>query len=389
MNKQILLRKNEEHRLNSGHQWIFSNEIRTILGDPQAGDVVEILRSDGRFLGMGFYNPNSLIAFRLLTRGREEISSEFFTKRVEQAAQLRQRIYPNASSYRIVHGESDFLPGLIIDKYNDYFVIQTLSFGIDLRLPVMCDIVESLFHPRGIVERNDAATRSLEGLPLKKGIMRGSLEESVIDENGVRYTVDLLNGQKTGFFLDQRENRNAVRRFSKNASVLDCFSNEGGFALNAALAGAQRVLGIDSSEHAVAQAMRNVKLNGLDNVEIQVDDVFERLKTLAAGQERFDLVILDPPSFTRNKKNVATALRGYKEINTLALQLLNPGGILMSASCSHHITKESFFSVIAESSAHARRSVRMLEFSGAAPDHPVILSMPETEYLKFGIFAVV
>ncbi|MEX2117445.1 MAG: class I SAM-dependent rRNA methyltransferase [Bacteroidota bacterium] len=388
MKKHLVIKKREEERLLAGHQWIFSNEIKSIQGNPEAGDVVELHRHDGKFLGIGFFHPNSLIAFRLLSSEREEITFEFFEGRLSRALSLRKKLFPHSETFRLVHGEGDFLPGLIIDKYNEYLSIQTLSLGMDRRLTLICDALESLLHPKAIVERNESPIRSLEQLPLKKDVLRGTLEQTIISENGVKFKIDLLSGQKTGIFLDQRDNRKAIRRYVKGAKVLDCFCNEGGFSLNAVEGGAETVQGVDSSDTAIAKAKVNATINQKTNVTFDVADVFDMLKSAATDQKRFDAIILDPPSFARNKKTVFTALRGYKEINTNALRLINPGGFLISASCSHHVSEEDFFSTIEASARTAGRSVQLLESSGASPDHPVLPAMPETKYLKFGIFSV-
>lgn len=386
--KQIILRKNEEHRLLAGHQWVFSNEIKAIHGSPEAGDIIELLRHDEKLLGVGFYNPHSLIAFRLLSREPETVTFEFFERRIAQALRLRERLYPGAETFRLVHGEADFLPGLIIDKYNEYLSVQTLAVGMDRRLTLICDVLESIFHPKAIIERNESPLRSLEQLPLKKGVLRGTLGQTIISEFGVKFKVALLEGQKTGFFLDQRENRLAVQRYVNRASVLDCFCNEGGFAISAARAGAARVHGIDISEVALANAKVNALINEVPDITFEVGDVFEKLPALYEAGQRFDVVILDPPSFSRNKKTVATALKGYKEINAGAARLIQTGGILVTASCSHHVTAESFLESIEAGARAAHRSLQLLEWRGAAADHPTLPAMPETAYLKFGIFVV-
>jgi len=386
--KQILLKKNEEHRILAGHQWVFSNEIKSIHGNPEAGDVIELLRHDEKFLGVGFYNPHSLIAFRLLSREPKTVTFEFFEQRISRALKLRKRLYPGAESFRLVHGEADFLPGLVIDKYNEYISLQTLAVGMDRRLALLCDVLESLFHPKAIVERNESPLRALEQLPLKKEVLRGTIGQTIISENGAKFKVSLLEGQKTGFFLDQRDNRLAVQRYVKGASVLDCFCNEGGFAIYAARGGASRVSALDSSETAIANARVNATINEVPQIEFETADVFDRLPKLFEEGERFDVVILDPPSFSRNKKTVATALKGYKEINAGALKLINPGGILVTASCSHHVTADSFVESIEAGARVAHRPLQMLEWRGAAADHPTLPVMPETAYLKFGVFAV-
>lgn len=388
MSNQIILRKNEEHRILAGHQWVFSNEIKSIEGAPDAGDVVELVRHDGKFLGQGFYNPHSLIAFRLLARDRIPFTFEFLEERIKQALQLRQRLYPDTESFRVVHGEADFLPGLIVDKYNEFLAVQTLSIGMNRRLSLISDVLDSLFHPKAIVQRNESPLRSLEQLPIEKGVLRGTLGQTIINENDVKFKVDLLTGQKTGFFLDQRENRRAIRRYVKDAAVLDCFCNEGGFALNAAYGGAKSVLAVDISEGAITNARVNATINNTQAVTFEVADVFDKLKALEASQSRFDAAILDPPSFSRNKKTVATALKGYKEINTRALKLLNPGGFLVTASCSHHVTKDAFLETIEAAGRASHRPLQLLEYAGAAPDHPTLVAMPETSYLKFAVYSV-
>ncbi len=388
MKKRILLRKNEEHRIIAGHQWAFSNEIKTVEGNPDPGDVVELHRHDGKLIGQGFYNPHSLIAFRLLSKEVEEISFQFFERRITDALNLRKRIYHTSESFRLVHGESDFLPGLIIDKYNEFLSVQILSAGMERRITLIGDVLESIFHPKAIVERNESPLRTLEHLEPRKGVLRGTLDQTIISENGVKFKVDLLNGQKTGFFLDQRENRKSLRRYTKGAKVLDCFCNEGGFAINAALNGSSNVLAIDISESAVAKAKVNAAINDTPTIAFETSDVFERLKELASKNERFDVVILDPPSFGRTKKSVATALKGYKEINSSALNLISPGGFLATASCSHHIAEESFLHAVEQAARSSHRRLQLLEFAGASPDHPVLASMPETKYLKFAIFSV-
>jgi 23S rRNA (cytosine1962-C5)-methyltransferase len=383
---QIVLKKNEEHRIAAGHQWVFSNEIASLRGTPEIGEVVELLRYDQKFLGLGFYHPHSLIAFRFLTSEPEEIGFSFFERRIQQALKLRQRLYPGAETFRIAHGESDFLPGLIIDKYNEFISIQILSAGMDKQTELICDVLETMFHPKAIVARNDATIRTLEELTLEKKVLRGNTGITIIDD-GVKFEVDVLNGQKTGFFLDQRENRKAIHRYSIGGTVLDCFCNEGGFALHAASAKAASVQGVDISESAIAKSEVNARLNSAA-VEFEIGDVSETLKLFGEKNKKFDMVILDPPSFTKSKKNIPAALRGYKEINAAALRLVNGGGFLVTASCSHHITEDGFLSTIEQAAVKAKRYIQLLEFAGAAPDHPVIPAMPETKYLKFAIFAV-
>ncbi|RPI04253.1 MAG: class I SAM-dependent rRNA methyltransferase [Ignavibacteriae bacterium] len=386
MKNQIVLKKNEEHRLAAGHQWVFSNEIAALRGTPEIGEVVELLRHDQKVLGQGFYHPHSLIAFRFLTSEQEEIGYSFFERRIQQSLALRQKLYPGAETYRLVHGEGDFLPGLIIDKFNEFLSLQILSAGMDRQTETLCDVLETMFHPKAIVARNDAAIRTLEELPLEKKVLRGNTGITIIDD-GVKFEVDVLNGQKTGFFLDQRENRKAIHRYAVGGHVLDCFCNEGGFALHAASARAASVRGCDISEQAIAKSKVNARLNSAD-VEFETGDVSESLKLLGEKNKKFDMIILDPPSFTKSKKNIPAALRGYKDLNAAAMRLIQSGGYLVTASCSHHITEDGFLSAIEQAAVKAKRQVQLLEFAGAAPDHPVIPAMPETKYLKFAIFTV-
>jgi 23S rRNA (cytosine1962-C5)-methyltransferase len=388
LSKQIALKKREERRIASGHPWVFSNEIAEVRGGPAVGDIVEVRSAGGLTLGTGFYNPHSLISVRLLSHSIEEISEAFFEKRISTALELRRSVYPEEQTFRVVHGEADFLPGLVIDKYNEYLAVQTFSYGMDTRLPLICDVLEALLRPRGIVERNESPLRILEQLPQKKGVVRGTVEQTIVHEHDLLYAVDILAGQKTGLFLDQKENRLAVRRFSKGARVLDCFCNDGGFALNAARGGAASVLGIDSSHEAIRNASQNATSNRIDAVRFVEADVFEKLTGLHSEAELFDLVILDPPSFTRSKKTVTTAKKGYRELNTQAMRVLKKGGILVTASCSHHIEPEVFMQLVHEAARITERSLQLLEWRGASADHPTLPGVPETRYLKLGIFRI-
>jgi 23S rRNA (cytosine1962-C5)-methyltransferase len=367
---------------------VFSNEIREIRGEPQAGDVVELRTAGGKSLGVGFYNPHSLIAFRLLSTRVEDCDADFFKRRITDAFALRKLLYPEGDTFRVVHGESDFLPGLVVDKFNQFLAVQTFSYGMDVRLPMICDVLESLFHPQGIVERNESPLRTLESLPQEKGVLRGSVEPTIIEDCGVRFEVNILEGQKTGFFLDQRENRLALRRLCRDAEVLDCFCNEGGFALHAVRGGARAVLAIDASAEALRQARANAALNAIDRVAFEQADVFEAMKHLVDEERQFDVVILDPPSFTKSKKNVPAAKQGYKELHMLACRLLRRGGILATASCSHHILPDVFLDIVDTTARKAGKAVQLLDWRSAAPDHPILPSVPETRYLKFGIFRV-
>ncbi len=386
LERRIVLRKKEDHRIAAGHPWVFSNEIQTIEGSPGPGDVVEVQNAGGRTLGVGFYQPHSLIAVRLLSTRIEEIDPPFLRNRIARALRLREQIYHDSSVYRLVHGESDFLPGLVIDRFQDVCVIQTFSFGMDARQNTICDALEELLHPRSIVERNESPLRALESLPERRGPLRGEAGPVEIEEHGIRYSLHPLEGQKTGFFLDQRENRLLTQKYSRGARVLDCFCNDGGFALNAARGGATAVLAIDASEEETRRGERNAQLNDITTVTFETDDVFTRLRSLREKDERFDLIILDPPSFTRSRKNVPAAKRGYRELHEGALRLLRPEGLLITSSCSHHIEPDTFMQVIQDAAFRCGRSLQTLDWRGAAPDHPTLPAVPETRYLKLGVF---
>jgi 23S rRNA (cytosine1962-C5)-methyltransferase len=385
---QVALRRNEERRLLEGHPWIFSNEIAEVRGAPAAGDLVELISATGKMLGVGFYNPTSLIAVRRLSPHMAEPNAAFFHTRLARCLELRSWLYPAQTSYRLVHGESDGLPGLVIDRYNEYLAIQTFSCGMDRLLPIICDQLEALFHPAGIVERNESPLRDLENLPRRTGILRGTVGPTVHCELDVRFTVHPLEGQKTGFFLDQRENRLLLRRYCPGMTVLDAFCNDGGFALHAARAGATSVEALDVSAEAIERARANAELNGLSNVRFEVADVFDTLKSMGESGRKFDIVALDPPSFTRSRKNVASARRGYRDLNAAAMRVLKKGGILLSASCSHHITEETFLDAISEAGRRSGRELQLLDWRGAAPDHPVLPQVPETRYLKCAVMCV-
>ena len=386
--RQVILKNKEERRIVAGHPWAFSNEVRETRGNPALGDVVELVAASGVSLGVGLYNPHSLIAFRLLSSTIVEIDRDFFYARISSARDLRERLYPGETTYRLVHGEGDFLTGLVIDRFNDQFAVQTFSFGMEQRLPLICEVLQELFHPACIVARNESPLRVLENLPMQRAVLYGEPSPTLITERGMKYTVDLRDGQKTGFYLDQRENRGVLERFSRGADVLDAFCNDGGFALTAGRGGARSVLGIDISAEAIARARANAILNGLDNVSFDEGDVFGRLTELAGAGRKFDVVVLDPPSFTRSRKNVQSAKKGYRTLHLAAFPLIPKGGILMTASCSHHILPETFLEIVDDAARRGGRQLQLLEWRGAAPDHPVLPSVPETRYLKVGVYRV-
>jgi len=394
MINSVRLKRKEDQRIRDGHLWVFSNEIQEITGNPEGGSTIDVLDAGGRYLGSGIYNPKSLIAVRLFsfdesTRGTVALCKQLFLDRFAAADHLRSQLFPGATAYRLIHGEADLLPGLIIDRYNEYFSVQTVSLGMDAHLQDIADALEELFQPKGIVERNDSSLRELEGLEQRSGIVRGTVSPVVIEEDGIRYNVNILEGQKTGFFLDQRVNRSVIEDFSSGKSVLDCFCNDGGFALHAARAGASAITAVDVSRPALARAEANAKLNEcptpIDWVE---GDVFQFLEESVASGAQYDLVILDPPSFTRSRKNVPAAKQGYRQLHAKAFSLLNRGGILATASCSHHIFEDTFLETIQTGAQSAGKRIAMLDWRGASPDHPVLPAMPETRYLKFGVFCV-
>jgi 23S rRNA (cytosine1962-C5)-methyltransferase len=386
--KHVILKKNEDRRLKAGHQWVFSNEIHRAVGEPTGGDIVEILRADGISLGIGFYHPSSLIAVRLLSQKDEPVDPDFFERRIREALALREKLFPESTTYRVVHGESDFLPGLIVDRYNEYLSVQTFTAGMDQRLPMIGDVLMSIFAPRGIVERNESALRLMEQLPMRKTILRGTVEHTIIDLKGVKFNVEVMEGQKSGFFLDQRENRASLAALAKGATVLDCFCNEGGFGMHAAAAGASHVDFVDISDECLAKAKVNATLNKVSAVSFERADAFDYLANAVKEKKNYDIVVLDPPSFTKNKKTLATALKGYKEINANGIRLVAPGGFLSTSSCSHHVDESMFLAMINESAAKTGRSIQVVSISGAAGDHPTLPSMPETKYLKYALVRV-
>lgn len=379
---EIILKKDCDRRLRTGHLWVFSNEIAEIKGLASDGEIVDIRDSRGVFVGRGYINRRSLISGRVLTYRDEAIDRGFFFKRLQDALNRRERLLPGLKSFRLAHSEGDFLPGLIIDRYGDALSIQTLTLGMDIRKDTVCDILDELLGPSIIIERNDAVVRGLEGLDEKKGVLRGSGEtKAVIEENGNRFVVDLVEGQKTGFFLDQRENRERLREYVKGKRVLDCFCYSGSWSMYAAQGGAKEVIGVDASQGALDLAAENARINGYSNIcSFKKADVFEFLRIMEG--EKFDVIVLDPPAFVKSKKDVSDAVRGYREINHTAMKLLKDNGILVTSSCSHHIDRELFKDILVKASKDAGKSARMLEYRSQGRDHPVLLPMRETEYLK-------
>jgi len=388
----LYLKPKEHRRLLGGHLWVFSNELREVPRDIAAGETVQLFTHDGRLLGTGFFNPQSLIAFRLLTRNEEQPNSEFFRRKILEAQKLREKIYPETetNAWRLVHGESDGLPGLVIDRFDRAFVLQSFSAGIDHHLPLISDVLRELFNPAAIVLRNESPLRELEGLPLYRETILGGQNDmfQVIKDGGLSYRVNILEGQKTGFFLDQRENRRHIRKYSAGADVLDVYTNDGGFALNAMHAGARTTTMVDISQEALQRAEQNARMNSLGNFSIVAADAFETLGRFRQENRSFDLVILDPPSFTKSRKTIPTALKAYTKLNKLGLQLVRNEGFLATASCSHHVSEEDFLSAVHLGAMQAGKHLRLINRNAQPPDHPVLLSMPETGYLKFACFYV-
>ena len=379
-------------RVAGGHSWVYRTEVGNIEGDFSPGDIVEVLDFRGRFLGKGYINPASQILVRILTRNREEeINSDFFQRLIKSAWEYRQKVVKDTNACRVVFAEADFLPALVVDKFGDYLVMQTLALGIDIHKDTIAEVLNSLIRPAGIYERNDVSVRQLEGLPLKTGFIGDEFNTMVeIKENGRLFEVDLAGGQKTGYFLDQRENRMALESLCKGARVLDCFCHTGTFSVYAAGYGASEVLGIDISGAALEVAGRNAARNGVENIcSFREGNSFDELRAMERAGEKFDVVILDPPAFTKSKKALEGAARGYKEINLRAFKMIRPGGFLLTCSCSYHMSEDLFMEVINEAAMDAGRMARVVEVRRQARDHPMLAASPETYYLKCVILQVV
>ncbi|MBQ6888930.1 MAG: class I SAM-dependent rRNA methyltransferase [Lachnospiraceae bacterium] len=395
-NTIVTLKKGEGRTLKSGGMWVYDNEIDSILGSFENGDIITVHDFDGYFMGYGFINTNSKITIRVLSRRKENfITEEFIEQRVRNAWEYRKQTV-DTGCCRVIFGEADFLPGIVIDKFSDVLVVESLALGIDKLKPVILEaltkvLAEDGVQIRGIYERSDAKVRLNEGMERFKGFIGEPFDTKVeIIENGVKYMVDVEDGQKTGFFLDQKNNRASIHRISKGKKVLDCFTHTGSFALNAGIAGASGVLGVDASELAVAQARENAALNGLsDTVKFECADVFELLPKLEEQGERFDVVILDPPAFTKSRNSIKNAVKGYREINIRGMKLVKDGGFLATCSCSHFMDPELFAKTIKEAARGAHKRLRQVDFGTQAPDHPILWAAEESYYLKFYVFQVV
>ncbi len=385
---QVKVNRKAANRVASGHPWIFSSDV-TDLGGAQPGDPVTVLEPNGRPLGTAHYSSTSQIALRMLSSKVEETGREFFLQRLRAAEAHRRAVVTGSDAYRVVHGEADLLPALVVDRYADYLVLQTLDQGMDRALPEIASCLEEIFNPKGIIARNDVSVRSKENLPLESKVVSGEIPASVsVSMNGLSLTADLVHGQKTGIFLDQRENYLAAARYAKTGKALDCFTSTGGFALHLAPK-VESVEAADSSAAALDRAKANARSNGIGNIDFRQADVFDLLASYASARRQFSLVVLDPPAFAKSRRNLDAAAAGYKEINLRALRLLSAGGILVTCSCSHHIGEAMLLEVVAQAALDAGKTLRILERRTQSQDHPILLTVPETHYLKCLILEVV
>ncbi|MBQ3864666.1 MAG: class I SAM-dependent rRNA methyltransferase [Clostridia bacterium] len=377
-----IVKAGREKTIDKGHPWVYRSDVTEVREEPKPGDVVRVLSAKGRFMGMAIYNPNSQLTLRVLSREEEPIDEAFFHRRLQRAWDYRLR-FCDPMSCRVVHSEADFLPGMIIDKFADTCVMQCLSLGMERYKESMAHSLMEITGAKGVYERNDVPVRRLEGLEESTGVLAGNPDAVVeMTENGLRFLVDTVNGQKTGYFLDQKENRAAIRPIVNGASVLDCCCHTGAFAVHAASYGAQRVEALDISPEALAMAKKNVDLNRLENVSYTEANVFDALREKVASGMQYDVVILDPPAFTKSRHMIESALRGYKEINLRAMKLVKEGGFLITCSCSQHVSYDAFMNMLVESSRDAKKQIRMIEKRGQGKDHPILPALDESQYLK-------
>jgi 23S rRNA (cytosine1962-C5)-methyltransferase len=387
---KVILKKKISRRIEDGHPWIFANEVNIVEGEPAGGGIVDVYTHDKKFIGRGYINPKSQIMVRLLTRDKaEQINDDFFYNRLKKAWEYKSRL-GYKENCRLIFGEADFLPALIIDKFNDYFVLQTLALGMDVWKPAIVKALEKIFQPKGIYERNDVPVRALEGLEQHKGFLSAPFDTTiVINENGLKFNVDIENGQKTGYFLDQQDNRRAIEKIVKDAEVLGAFTYTGTFEIHAAHYGAKKVYGIDISGNAVEQANRNAALNKLENIcRFEAMNAFDVLKQWGKEGQQWDVVMLDPPAFTKSRENIQKAITGYKEINLRGMKLIKPGGFLVTSSCTNLVQPELFLEIINMAAKDARRKLRQVTYQTQSADHPIIWGMENTHYLKFLIVQV-
>lgn len=388
--RTVRLKKKEDRRVRRGHPWVFSNELESKLSGMEPGELVEVVDHSGRPVGMGYANPNSLIAVRMLTRGGGDVGPGLILERVATAKALRERLYPGRETYRAVFSESDLLPGLVVDRYGSWLVLQVLTAGMERMMPWVLDALREAYRPEGIVLRNDSSQRRLEGLTIEKRVLEGEYPGAVtVSLAGILFNVDMLAGQKTGFFLDQVDNYRLLDRVVQGAEVLDLFCHTGAWGLYAAKAGADAVIGVDSSATALGSARENAALNNLTGgVSFIEEDAFDYLKRLTASGKKHGVVVVDPPAFVKSRAKIAEGLKGYMDLNVRAMKAVAPGGFLISASCSHHVGMEGFKEVLRAAAAGAGRAVRLIEMRSQSGDHPVLIVAPETEYLKCALMQV-
>ncbi len=388
---RLVLRKNQDRRVRGGHPWVFSNEVASLEGDPADGDLVEVCDFRGAFLGRAYWNRKSLICARVLTRGRDPIDADFFVKRLERALRLRETVYPGAQAVRVVYGESDQLPGLVIDRYGDVLAVQVLTLGMERRAELVQEAITRVLAPRGVMRMADSPLRKLEGLPLERGVWWGEVPERLeVELEGFQLEADLRHGQKTGLFLDQRENRRRAEARASGRRVLDLFCYQGEWALHCARGGAAHVLAVDSSEPALEAARRNLERNALrERVDVRRGDALEVMRELERAGQRFGMIVLDPPALVKSGRHLAAGARAYRELNRTAMSLLEEDGWLLTCSCSHHLDDTLFRQVLLEAARAARRPMRVSEWAGEAADHPTLLAVPETHYLKCAVLQAI
>lgn len=388
--EKVCLTQSVAARVGRGHPWVYRNELPPLPAGLPPGDLIEMVGPKGRFVAIGYCNPKSVISVRVLSRERERIDDDFFLRRIEKALSFRKRFYAAEESYRVVYSEADLLPGLIVDRYGPDIVIQVLTAGMERQTRSVLAAIDSLFSPRTIVARNDIPSRALEGLAVERKVLSGRWEPPVvISKNGLAFEVDLLEGQKTGFFLDQSENYLSLKGLVDGGEVLDTFCYIGGWSMHAARFGAKSVIGIDASEGAVDLARRNASRNGFESrCRFEVGNVFDLLKAQEGEGKRYDCIILDPPSFVKRRKEIENAVRGYKEINLRAMKLLRPGGFLVTCSCSYHLSEGRFREILLDAAQDVGRNLRLIALRSQAKDHPALMSLPETEYLKCAVLQV-
>lgn len=386
---KITLKKNEEKRLKHGHLWVFSNEIQNTEGNPANGDLAEVYNSRQELLGAGFYNKNSLIACRLLSHTKIHDLSALFEDYLTRAYELRKSLYPNRDSYRLVFSESDFLPGLIIDKYNYTYVLQVYSAGIEKHLPVIVGILKNKFGAVNVFSKNEAYFRQLEGLPSEDVVYFGEKETEVISDGKIKYKINFELGHKTGFYFDQADNREFIEKIAAGRTVLDAFCNSGGFGLHAVSARAKSVTFLDSSASEIESAKENYQLNGFSNgSKFEVGDTFHYLEKCVGENRKFDIVNVDPPAFAKQRRALPTAIKGYEKLNRLAMSCVEDNGFLLTSSCSHHLSEDEFITMLSKAADRAGKAIQMIKFSNASMDHPQLPGMPETVYLKFAVLKV-